>query len=187
MCYHHRNFLKIWWGAEDLGYSQWLIIELSDLVDNPSYCEIENAITSVFGDKSDYFIPIHYEKMGSYTSTSVLLQGYVFVRDCEQVRNSLSNIHDSRLFQGAIVRGGKIQTVDSNAVAVLRRKLRQSLKKRFAVGTKVLICDGPLKNLTGEIVGKEDDGLTLTVKVVRISREILAPIPATLVEVIKNG
>lgn len=153
-------------------------------MDNPSYCEIENAITNVFGEDSDYFIPIHYEKMGSYTSTSVLVQGYVFVKDCEKVRDALSNLHDSRLFQGVIVCGGKIQTVDSNAVAVLRRKLKLSLKKKFAIGTKVLICDGPLKNLTGEIVSKEDDGLTLIVKVVRISREIIAPIPATLVEVL---
>jgi transcription antitermination factor NusG len=163
----------------------WVIIELSDLVDNPSFCEIENAITSIFGDDTDYFIPIYHEKMGSYTSTSVLMQGYIFVKDCEVVRSALVNVKDHRLFQGALVYGGKIQTVPSGIISGLRRKLKNSLKKRFTVGKKVKICDGALKNLIGEVVGVEDDGLSIMVKVNRISREILAPIPATLIEEIK--
>jgi len=165
-----------------LEYSNWLIIELSDLIDNPSYSDIENGITSVFGDDVEYFIPIHHERIGSYTSTSVLMQGYVFVKDCSKVRDQLPIISDHRLFHGVLVYGGKIQTVKSSVVAGLKRKLKKSLKKRFSQGKRVRICDGALKNLIGEVVSVEDDGLNIMVKVTRISREILAPIPATQVE-----
>lgn len=162
--------------------SKWVILELNDTVDNPGYREIENAIVDTFGSEIDYFIPIHHEKIGSYISTSVLMEGYVFVKDCEAFRESLSNVRDSNMFRGALFSSGKISTVDSHVVSGLKRRLKGSLKKQFRIGTKVRICDGALKNLVGEVVNVEDGGLLVVVKINRLSREIIAPVPATLVE-----
>ena len=53
--------------------SKWLILELSETVENINYQEIESALCSIFGDEVDYFIPIHHERIGSYISTSVLM------------------------------------------------------------------------------------------------------------------
>jgi transcription antitermination factor NusG len=165
--------------------NEWVIVELSDMIENPSYFEIENAVTAVFGDDIDFFIPIYHEKMGSYVSTSTLMQGYVFIKDCEEVRSALVNVKDHRLFQGALTYGGKIQTIPSTTIAGLRKKLKNSLKRKFESGKKVKIIEGAFKNLVGEVVGIEDDGMSIMVRINLVSRELLAPIPATLVEELK--
>lgn len=50
----------------------------------------------------------------------------------------------------------------------------------------VKVLDGIFKNLIGEVMCVEDDGKKIMVKIKRISREIIAPIPATLLEKIKE-
>lgn len=165
-------------------YSKWIVVQLNDTVEIPEYREIEAAVQEVFGEGIDYFIPIHCQKVGTYTSSSILIPGYIFVKDTDKAREFLGNMGSNRILTGALVLDNKIQTVSSVVIAGLRRRLRNSLKKNFKPGIKVRICDGALKNLVGEVVGMEDEGLNVMVRVNRLSRDILAPVPATLVEVI---
>ena len=176
-----RNFPGILW-EDVVATSDWVIIEVSDAYDNPSFKELELAIHEVFGDKIEYFIPIFQKTIGSYVSTSVLMQGYVFVKDCDFVRAKLPNVRDTRLFLGALVYGGKIQTIDALTIASLRRRLTNSLKKKLRPGTSVRVCDGALKGLIGEVVSLEEGNQTVLVRIKRLSRELLAPVPSTLVE-----
>lgn len=162
--------------------SEWLVLQINDSVDNPGYGDIKVAIMSVFGDKADYFIPMYHEKMGSYTSTCTLMQGYVFVKDCQSARDAIGAVHDHRMFSGVLMNGRKVQTIPASDIAQLRRKLRNSLKKKYPVGTPVRICEGPLKDLVGTTAGVEEGGLVVIVKISRHSRDILAPVPATLIE-----
>lgn len=164
---------------------RWLILELNDAFEDVNYRDILVAIMAVFGDEIDYFIPIHHERMGSYTSTSVLMEGYVFIKDCLEVRQGINNLHESKVFTGALFYSGRYQTVNSDVIKGLRRKLKNSLKKRMPNGTKVMILDGVFKNLTGEVIGIEESGKKIMVKITRISREIIAPIPSTLLRVVK--
>ena len=166
--------------------SNYLILELSD-TESIEFSEIEAAIITMFGDEADYFIPIHHEKIGSYTSSSVLMDGYAFVKDTQAVRDCLANIRDQRVFSKALCRGHRFETVSSTEIAVLKRKLKLSLKRRFAVGEKVKILDGIFKSLEGEVISIEDGGKTLMVKIKRISREMIAPVPATLLEKIEGS
>jgi transcription antitermination factor NusG len=162
-----------------------LILELDDAFEDVSYRDIKVALVTVFGEGVDYFIPIHHESMGSYTSTSVLIEGYVFIKDCLEARQGINNLHESRVFSGALFYSGKYQTVNSEIIKNLKRKLRNSLKKKMTNGTKVLILGGIFKNLTGEVIGIEDNGKKIMVKIKRISREIIAPIPSTLLKEVK--
>lgn len=164
---------------------QWLILELDDAFEDVNYRDIKTALATVFGDEVDYFIPIHHESVGSYTSTSVLIEGYVFIRDCLEARQGINNLYESKIFLGALFYSGKYQTVDSEVIRSLKKKLRNSLKKKMTNGTKVLILGGIFKNLTGEVIGVEDDGKKIMVKIKRISREIIAPIPSTLLKEVK--
>lgn len=164
---------------------RWLILELDDAFEDVSYRDIKVALVTVFGEGVDYFIPIHHESMGSYTSTSVLIEGYVFIKDCLEARQGINNLHESRVFSGALFYSGKYQTVNSEIIKNLKRKLRNSLKKKMTNGTKVLILGGIFKNLTGEVIGIEDNGKKIMVKIKRISREIIAPIPSTLLKEVK--
>ena len=168
---------------------QWLILELNDLMSNVGYREMEGAILQIFGTNVDYFIPIHNEKMGSYVSMSTLMEGYAFVKDTSAARSSLLNMSDQRIFSGVLHQAGKYQTISNKAVSELKRKLKKSLKKKFELGTKVMILEGTFKNLTGEVIGLEEGGKKVILRIKRISREIIAPMPATLVEAvkIKNG
>lgn len=162
---------------------QWYIIELNDSIEGLAYRDIEAAILTTFGDV-DYFIPIHNEKMGSYTSTSTLMEGYAFIKDGEGIRENMLNLRESKIFSKVLVQSGKYQTISSTEIRSLRAKLKNSLKRKFSEGTKVKILEGIFKNLIGEVIGVEDDGKRIMVKIKRISREMIAPIPATLLEAI---
>ncbi len=159
---------------------QWLILELNDAYEDVGYRDIKVAIITVFGDEVDYFIPIHHERMGSYTCTSVLMEGYAFVKDCLEVRQRINNLYESKLFVGALFYSGKYQTVKEDVIKGLKKKLKNSLSKRMSNGTKVLILGGIFKNLEGEVIGVEDEGKKMMVKITRISREMIAPIPSML-------
>lgn len=86
---------------------QWIIIELNDSIEGVEYRDIEAAILTTYGDGIEYFIPIHHEKMGSYTSTSTLMEGYIFLRDCSQVRDNMINLKENKIFSSSMS-GGKI-------------------------------------------------------------------------------
>lgn len=160
---------------------KWLILELNENIENVTYREIEGAILNTFGDV-EYFIPIHHERMGSYISTSILMEGYAFVKDTIKVRQSISNLREQRIFSGFLFYGGRFQTINSKKINELKRKLKKSLRKKFINGTKIKVLGGIFKNLHGIVINTEDDGKRVMIKIKRISREIIAPIPATLLE-----
>lgn len=164
-------------------FSNWLILQIDDSKGNPEYHDIEKSIVSLFGDGVDFFIPIHFEKIGSYISTSVLIEGYVFIKDCTHVRQILATARDTRIFNGALYSStGRMYTLPATTIGVMKRRLKNSLRKDFQPDTKVKILGGILSGLIGEVVDIEDRGLKVNVRIKRHSREILAPIPATLLE-----
>lgn len=165
--------------------NRWLILELNDIFEDVTYKDIQNAIINVFGDSVEYFIPIAYEQMGSYVSTNTLLEGYAFVKDCYEVRQNMFNVKEEKIFTGFLYYGGKYQTVSSRTIGGLKRKLKNSLKRKYIIGSKVKILDGVFKNLVGEIISVEDQGKKIVVKIKRLSREIIAPIPATIIGKVK--
>jgi transcription antitermination factor NusG len=110
------------------------------------------------------------------------MEGYVFIKDCLEARQGINNLYESKVFSGALFYSGKYQTVSSEVIKNLKKKLRNSLKKKMANGTKVLILGGIFKNLTGEVIGVEDGGKKIMVNIKRISREMVAPIPSTLLK-----
>ena len=167
-------------------YKRWLILELNESIEDMNYQEIETAILNVFGDKVDYFIPIYHEHVGSYISTSVLIEGYVFVRDCVEVRQNLNNVQETRLFSGALYLSGKYQTVNSDVISKLKKKLKNSLKRKFGIGVKVVVLGGVFKDLLGEVISVEEGGKKIMIKIKRLSREIIAPIPSTLLKEIRD-
>lgn len=167
--------------------NRWLILVISDGIEDINYHEIESTLFNIFGDKIDYFIPIYHERMGSYISTSVLIEGYVFVRDCPEIRQNLNIIQETRIFSGALFLSGKYQTVSSDVIGSLRKKLKNSLKRKFIVGMKVKVLEGVFKNLKGEVISIEENGKKVMIKIKRLTREIIAPIPSTLIEHYKEN
>ena len=165
-----------------MAQSEWFIIELNEIGEIATYPELVAALESIFGDDVDYFIPIHHEQLGSYTSKNILFEGYVFVRDSENVRENLCNIKDCRIFAGLLKMCGKIQMLDSYVIGGLRKKLKNSLNKKFKIGLRVKVQEGIFQNLEGEIQALEDDGRIANIKIVCLSREIIAPIPTTCLE-----
>lgn len=160
--------------------SKWLIFELNESAGS-DYHEIAEALVNFFGDDADFFIPIHHEQMGSYVSKSVLMEGYVFVRDTPEIREVIPSIREQRVLVNPLFMGGKLQTVDSHTIGALKRKLKNSIKKKIQVGTQVEIMEGVFKKLTGEVMNVHDGGKKMTVKIHRLSREIIAPLPTTSV------
>lgn len=166
--------------------SNYLILEISDNSESIEYRDIEAAMITMFGDAEEYFIPIYHEKIGSYTSSSVLMEGYAFIKDSPHVRSCLVNIKEQRIFARALCHGGRFETVNSTVIAVLKRKLKHSLRRRYSVGDKVKVLDGIFKGLSGEVISIEDSGKTIMIKIKRVSREMIAPVPATLLEKIED-
>lgn len=166
--------------------SKWIIVELSEQSDTAGYPELRAALLNIFGSDAEIFIPKHHEEMGSYVSTNTLFDGYVFVKDSSEVQSRIGNIKDSRYFQSVLRSSGKISTVDSHIIGGLRKKLKNSLKKKFKKETKVKILDGIFQNLIGDVISTEDNGRVVNVKIRCMSREIIAPVPTTCVEEIPN-
>ena len=127
----------------------WLILELNE-IEELSYKEIETAILSLLGSDTEYFIPIHNECMGSYNSSTTLIEGYVFVKDTVAIRGKLLGLREHRVFLKVLNNDGRFQTIGSDEVAGLKRKLKAALRKRFQIGAEVKILDGIFKNLVGE-------------------------------------
>jgi transcription antitermination factor NusG len=167
--------------------SDWIILELSDTVENVTYQDIEDALRTAFGSAVEYFIPIHHEEIGSYTSTSVLMEGYAFIKDTPFIRSNILNLRDQRIFSRPLSQKGKYQTLNSRVIAGLKHKLKNSLKRKFVSGTRVRVMEGVFKNLVGDVIGVEDRGKRIMVRIKRISREIIAPIPATLLQLYDEG
>lgn len=165
-----------------MGSSNWFILELSEHADTAGYPEIVSAITSVFGSEAEFFIPIHHEKLGSYVTTNVLFQGYVFVKDSDPVQKNISNVRDNRFFAGVLKRNKKFETVNSKEITDLRRKLKASLKRKIHPGVTVKVLEGIFENLSGEVLSMEDGGRIANVRIRCLSREIIAPIPTTCIE-----
>jgi transcription antitermination factor NusG len=165
---------------------KWFIIELSEFGETVPYPELVEAIKMVFGQEVNFFVPIYHEQMGSYISTNLLFEGYVFVKDSNTVQEKLSNVKDCRIFSGLLKSCGKIQMLSSHVIGGLRRKLKHSINKDFQVGARVKIKDGIFQNLEGEVQSLEDNGKIANIKIVCLSREILAPIPTTCIEEIRE-
>lgn len=165
-----------------MSQSDWYIIEINEHGDTATYPELVAAVQSVFGSDVEYFIPIYHEQLGSYTSTNTLFEGYAFVKNSDRVRSNLANIKDSQMFSGLLKMGGKAQMLDSKEINSLRRKLKNSLNKKFQTGVKVKVHEGVFQNLEGEILTMEDNGRIANVKIICLSREIIAPIPTTCLE-----
>lgn len=159
--------------------NQWFIVELSDMGSSAGHAEIQNAICEVFGESVEYFIPIHHEKIGSYISTSILFDGYVFIKDCPTARIRLAEICDCKLFQKVLRNSGKIYMLNSTTIGAMKRRLKNSLRKNVRVGSHVKIVNGVFENLEGEVINIEDRGKTIVVKIERPTRVIIAPVPST--------
>ena len=160
----------------------WIILELSELSDGLSYLALVNHVREMFGDETEYFIPVYQEKMGSYTSTCTLFEGYVFVRDSSSVRASLAYLRDFKVFEKVLSCHGKLQTIDSNAIGVMKRKLNKAVKRKLSMGCRVKVLEGIFSNLIGEVVGVDDGGKKIMVKIKTLSREMIAPVPSTSIE-----
>lgn len=159
----------------------WIVIELNDRGISAEQKDIEHALREMLGDDVEFFIPIYREQVGSYVSTSMLFDGYIFVRDSHSVRNRLSDIHEYRFFSKVLSSQGKIKLVDAMAVGVLKRRLVRSTRKNLKPGTKVKVLNGVFKDLPGEVAVTEDKGSKVTVRIKTISREWMVPLPATSV------
>jgi transcription antitermination factor NusG len=154
-------------------------LELSEIGEEATYPELVYAIQNIFGSTVEFFIPILYEQIGSYTSTNSLFDGYVFVVDTQENRTSLLGIRENRLFVGPLKIMGRIQTLTSSEINDLRQKLKNSLNKKFKQGSTVKICNGVFSDLEGEILAAEDNGRISTVRIMCQSREMIVPIPST--------
>lgn len=162
--------------------AEWLVLELNDFIDNISYKDIESAVITTFGENIEYFIPMHFEEIGSYTSSSTLMDGYVFIKDHPNIQESLLNLKENQLFSKVLCKKGEFVRIDSRTIAGLKHKLKNTLKKKFNPGEKVKVLEGVFKDLVGEIISIEDGGRLVMVKIKRISREMIAPVPSTQIE-----
>ena len=160
--------------------SQWLILQLNDYNNSIDYDEIENSVIDLFGNKAEYFIPIRKEKIGSYTSTCTLMDGYVFVKDSSSARSSLIDIDDYKVFSGVLESGGRACTVNSREIGVMKRRLSSLGKRKIPTGKSVRVLDGVFSNLVGEVMGHTGDN-KIVVRIKRPSREMIVPLPVTSV------
>jgi transcription antitermination factor NusG len=161
--------------------SKWIIVELSELGEQASHVELNSVLLEMLGGEIEYFIPSHYERVGSYISANTLMEGYVFIKDGPETRIRVANLRDFRLFNRILGVSGKAHTIDSRVIGGLRRRLKNSLQKKFQIGTTVRILEGTFASLCGEVIGLEENGRRVLVRIRRLSRDMIVPVPSTVV------
>ena len=160
--------------------NKWIIFLVKENISD--YFEIENSIKKAF-KKADFFIPIHYQKMGSYDCFNTLIDGYVFVKDSKGVRDSLTNLPSSGALSGPLLCSNKIQTVNQSVITQFKKKLKSSFKNHgISEGNTVVVLKGIFESLRGEVISIESEEKAV-VRFVRLSREFIAPIPLSSLRV----
>lgn len=165
-----------------MAQSKYVIIQLSESGEIAKQTELEKTVEELFGSDVDFFIPTRNEKMGSYTSIGILFSGYIFVKDAPYIRDKLEELRDFRFFSSVLRVGSRIETIDSNVISRMKRQLRSTMRRNLSSGTMVIVLEGIFKDLVGEVISSEDKGKQVVVRIKRLSRDIIAPLPATSVK-----
>ena len=167
------------------GEGGWLILELYDDVDlGGLYNNIENDILNIFGDSSDYFIPVYSEKVREKCVCINLFDGYVFVKESDNTEDALSKMK-SEYIKGALSGPGGIIKVENESINSFKKKLEHKIKGMVPTkGQRVIPRVGTFKNMEGKVISVNKAKLIARVLFEKSSRVVEAPISVVNLDII---
>ena len=153
----------------------WVILELHENCQMDRCADaLASEIKNAFGDKVDYFIPVHVECINGKRLVTTLFEGYVFVdvSKCKNVSKCIESAKGSYI-AGPIVNRGAYTSVTKEEIDRYRERLQSSLYT-WVPRLKDLVVPkmGVFRNLVGRVVDVDLDNKTATIVFSTRSREV---------------
>lgn len=154
----------------------WITIQLSEkgedtLNEDPSL--IENALKKII--KSEYFIPVYFNKSKSYDNKIFLFTGYVFIRYNQKDYPNYHKFSNNVYFEGPLLISKKLHLTDNSEILRLKEELEKLTTPVIKKGDRVKVIDGKYKNLTADITAFYDDTREADLKVTLKCMNIIVP------------
>lgn len=155
-----------------------MVLEFMEDLSLERSCDlVESFIQDTFGSDALYFIPIYRDKVQGKFATFVLFDGYVFIRETDEVLDGISGMGQNEYIKGPLREHGGYRTVAGRDITKLRRELMSAVyglfpKKKDRVVPKV----GVFSNLEGEVISVDKKNLTVLVEFIYPTRIVEAPI-----------
>jgi len=148
---------------------------------------LEEELRSALGVSADFpvFVPAASYIRGHRRVTLLLMEGYAFVA---------SGLPDTKYFelenqpyvaQIMSCKGGRYQmrtvaTIPDKTVSDLKLRLRKMVTVEMPLGARVLVQDGPYRNLEGVVCGSEGDNALVEIRLRSLA--VITEIPRVLLE-----
>lgn len=163
----------------------WLILELYDDVDlGGLFNNIENDILNIFGEATDYFIPVYSEKVREKCVCINLFDGYVFVKESDTTEDSLSKMK-SEYIKGTLSGPKGLLKVKNENINSFKKKLEHKIKGMVPTkGQRVIPRVGTFKNMEGKVISVNKTKLIARVLFEKSSRVVEAPISVVNLDIV---
>lgn len=157
--------------------SKWHIIELAEDVSFEEHSDIiEHNIAEMFGDSTEYFVPLYKEKIKDKVVSLVLFEGYFFVRSHQGMLDNPDKFRNE-YFKGPMKKNRVIVCIPGSKINELKQELKLKLKERVPKKKQIVIPKvGTFSNLEGEVIDVDKKNLIAIVKFQYSTRIVEAPI-----------
>jgi transcription antitermination factor NusG len=154
----------------------WLTIQLSEkgedtLNEDPAL--IENALKKII--KSEYFIPVYFNKSKSYDNKIYLFTGYLFVKFNPKDYPNYHKFSNNIYFEGPLLVSKKLHLTEDGEILRLKNELEKLTTPVIKKGDRVKVIDGKYKNLTADITAFYEDSREADLKVTLKCMNIIVP------------
>lgn len=154
-----------------------MIIELAeDVTFEEHVFEIERHIIQLFGNDSEYFIPIYQERVQDKIVSLVLFEGYFFIKSSDYVINISNDIYNE-YFKGVMKKRDKVIEISGIKINEFKGEILEKLKKITPKKKqRVMPKIGVFSDLEGEVISIDKRKFIVTVRFKYTTRVIDAPI-----------
>jgi transcription antitermination factor NusG len=155
---------------------EWITIQLSErgedtLNEDPSI--IERALKKI--TKSEYFIPVYFNKSKSYDNKIFLFTGYVFVKYNKNDFANYLKFTNNIYFEGPLLVSKKLHLTPDYEIERLKKELERLTTPTIKKGDRVKVIDGKYKNLDAEVTSFDDENREADLKVKLKCMHIIVP------------
>lgn len=165
---------------------RWYTFELDEQWIGKRVKEIEQSIRMIIPD-AEIFVPIHETIQDGAIVSTVLYEGYVFIKD--------GNYDPGKLLRAACIAKILPRFVNGKATPAVftqkgidefRQLLHDLVCAPIQVGETVQIFAGTYENMSGKILSYDDDNVTVELEGIK-SKRVSITVPRTFVRSIANS
>ncbi len=157
--------------------SEWFILRLCDHIQVTTHLDyIVSDLKKIFGQKVDFYIPIHTEFAHGKNIHLAIFEGYVFVKveTAEVKKNLKSIIYRSSVIDCILEKAPRVPyTLTQEEIDQFKNTGKSTTDGCYPeIGAKVQTIDGVLKGMDAVVIGVDKEKKAVQIRVTRRCREV---------------